>query len=305
MGQQREQKSKIIIIAGPTAVGKTNVGVAVCKQLNGEIVGCDSMQIYRGMDIGTAKATSEELDGVVHHLISYVEPSENYSVAQYQEDAINVIEKILSRGKVPVLVGGTGLYINAVLYPMTFLDYDPSIRKAIEEEYLTVGNQAMYDKLVSLSPQMAAKLSPNDVKRVTRALELVAMGKEHHTADKQKEPRYDFDMYVLQLERALLYDRINARVDLMLEQGLVQEVRTLLCSGVAASSQSFQAIAYKEIAAYLAGEMPLNETIDLIKQRSRNYAKRQLTWFRGNREAIWLDALQDNTATIVDRWRNK
>ena len=296
------QKNRLIIIAGPTAVGKTGLGVRVAKRLNGEIVSCDSMQIYRGMNVGTAKATVREMDGVPHHLLSFVDPNSAYSVAQYQQDALSVIEDIRSRGKVPILVGGTGLYIHAVLFPMTFRDYDPDVRDGLEREYDLLGKDAMYARLVALSPQMAAKLSPNDRKRVIRALELATIGAQHNTDDLTREARFSYSLYVLSIDRAVLYARIDKRVDEMLSSGLLDEVKGLLDSGVDPAGQSFQAIAYKELAAYFAGQMSLDAAVDLIKKRSRNYAKRQLTWFRTSPAAQWLDATVDQTDRIVADW---
>ena len=282
-------------------MGKTALGVAVCRAIGGEVVSCDSMQIYRSMDIGTAKITSAEMRGIPHHLLDIVAPDQSYSVAQYQQDALAIIDDILARGKVPVMVGGTGLYINAVLFPMTFMDYDPAVRAQIEADYMHYGPQTMYDRLLAASPAMAAKLAVNDVKRVSRALELVAMGKSHHTQD-MLAPRFDVALYALDLDRATLYARINARVDAMLQQGLLGEVKALLDSGISPASQAFQAIAYKEFAAFFAGEMDLQQAIDLVKKRSRNYAKRQLTWLRQYDFARWLDATIDNTNRIVEDW---
>ena len=294
---------RLIVIAGPTAVGKTALGVSVCQTLDGEVVSCDSMQIYRGMNVGTAKVSTTEMQGIPHHLLDIVNPTDTYSVAQYQQDALRVIQDIIGRGKVPVMVGGTGLYINAVLYPMTFLDFDPEIRLRIQHDYQLLGAQAMYDRLTLLSPEMAAKLSPNDVKRVSRALELVAIGKAHHTQDMQ-QPRFDVALYVLSIDRAVLYNRIDRRVDEMINNGLLKEVQDLLSQGVSPQSQAFQAIAYKEFAAYLQKEIGYEEAVQLIKKRSRNYAKRQLTWLRQYPFARWLDATQDNTKRIVEDWNN-
>lgn len=297
-------KPQLIIIGGPTATGKTALSVQVAKRLDGEIVSCDSMQIYRRMDIGTAKVMPIEMQGVPHHLIDIVDPQDSYSVAQYQEDAKRVVNDILARGKVPIIVGGTGLYINAILYPMTFHAYSQAVRDDIQADYERYGNQAMYDRLVNLAPQMAEKLSPNDVKRVSRCLELVALGAEHNTKDLSKPPQYPHHLYVLSGDRAELYDRINRRVDIMMSEGLVQEVKELLSSGVSRQAQSFQAIAYKEMAMHLLDNMPLGEAVELIKKRSRNYAKRQLTWFRQYEQAQWLDYHQNNVNQIVEEYHD-
>lgn len=281
-------KGQLLIIGGPTGTGKTALSVQVAKTIGGEIVSCDSMQIYRGLDVGTAKVTEAETQGIPHHMIDVVAPTEQYSVAEYQRDASAVIEDIHARGKVPILVGGTGLYINAVLFPMQFKQYDPAVRRRIEALYATHGNEYMYALLVTRAPEMAAKLSPNDVKRVTRALELTEEGERHNTDDLSKTALYDYRMYVLTGDRQDMYDRINARVERMLMDGLLDEVKRLLADGVPHNAQCFQAIAYKEIAAYLRGEYDFERAVELIKQRSRNYAKRQLTWFKQYKNATWL-----------------
>lgn len=290
---------RIIVIGGPTATGKTTLGLAVAKALGGEIVSADSMQIYRGLDIGTAKVTPQEMQGVPHHMLDVVPPDGTYSVAEYQMAANQCIEDILARGKVPIVVGGTGLYINSILYPMQFRKFDPAIRRQIALDYQTFGNQYMYEKLVKEAPDMAAKLSPNDVKRVTRCLELVAQGTTHSTADMDKEERYPHSLYVLSGDRAELYQRIEMRVDNMLREGLVKEVQELLAIPGMRDAQSFQAIAYKEFAMYLEGDISYADAIALIKQRSRNYAKRQLTWFRQYIDAVWLQYNDSNNATRI------
>lgn len=288
-------KGRIIVIGGPTATGKTALSVAAAKALDGEVVSADSMQIYRRMDIGTAKVTPEEMQGVPHYMIDVVEPDAPFSVAEYQRMASACVDDILSRGKTPILVGGTGLYINSLLYPMTFREYNPQIRAQIEAMYAEKGNEYMYELLRQKAPERAAKLFPNDVKRVGRALELALNGEEHSLGDVHKEPRYDYRMFVLSGDRADLYERINLRVDVMEAKGLVDEVIALLASGVPYSAQSFQAIAYKEMAEYLRGENSYSGTIELIKKRSRNYAKRQLTWFRQYENAVWLDYKEFNS----------
>lgn len=294
---------RVIVITGPTATGKSALGVRVAQLLGGEIISCDSMQIYRHMDIGTAKITHAEMQGVPHHLIDIIEPDQEYSVACFQQQATQCIADIQSRGKVAILVGGTGLYIQSVLYPMQFKTFDPAVRAQIEQEFARFGKQAMYDKLCRLSPQMGAKLFPNDVKRVTRALELVYSGQQHNTQDKQQQA-IPHDMYVLFDDRQALYQRIDQRVDRMVQSGLKEEVKSLLDGGVARDSQSFAAIAYKEYAACLAGEMDEGTTIELIKRRSRNYCKRQLTWFRTYPQAVWLNCNDTgNAAAICDAYK--
>ena len=295
-------KGRVIVIGGPTATGKTALSVSVAKALGGEIVSADSMQIYRRMDIGTAKASIEEQGGIPHYMLDVVEPSEPYSVAEYQRDASEHIDDILSRGKTPIIVGGTGLYINSVLYPMTFKQYDPALRDEIADMYRVHGNDYMYALLSEKDPTAASKLFPNDVKRVGRALELALSGEAHNRDDLAKEPLYDYRMYVLSGDRQQIYERINRRVDRMLADGLVDEVKGLLEEGVPSSAQSFQAIAYKETAEYLRGERSYTDTVELIKKRSRNYAKRQLTWFRQYPNAVWLDYrdVDANIQRVID-----
>lgn len=289
---------KIIVITGPTATGKSALATKVAKQIGGEIVSCDSMQIYRGMDIGTAKVTTAEMGGVPHHMIDVVSPNESYSVARYQEDAIKVIEDIISRGKAPILVGGTGLYIDAVLYPMQFREFDPAIRQQVQILLETHGKQALYDKLVELNPTVAARLSVNDVKRVGRALEIALAGETHSTDDLSKTPRYDAQFYVMAGDRKELYDRIDKRVEHMFDEGLVGEVKGLLEKGISPACQAFQAIAYKELFQHFDGQISLDEAVKLIQKRSRNYAKRQLTWMR-RYPAVWLDYHDENVDLVV------
>ncbi len=288
----------VIVITGPTATGKSALGVQVAKRIDGEIISCDSMQIYRHMDVGTAKITAAEMQGIPHHMIDIVDPNQEYSVACFQQQATQCIRDIQERGKVALLVGGTGLYMQSVLYPMQFKQFDPAIRSQIEREYELSGKQAMYDKLCDLSPQMAAKLYPNDVKRVSRALELVYSGQQHNTQDRQKAC-IPHCLFVLHDDRQALYERINVRVDHMVQAGLKQEVQGLLDADVSRDSQSFAAIAYKEYAACLAGEMNEEQTIELIKRRSRNYCKRQLTWFRQYPQAVWLNCNDPSNVQVV------
>ena len=292
-------KGRVIVIGGPTATGKTALSVQVAKTIGGEIVSADSMQIYRRMDIGTAKATIEERQGVPHYMLDIVEPQNSFSVAEYQRMATEIVDGIVARGKTPIIVGGTGLYINAVLYPMTFKQYDPKLRVQIAELYRQKGNDYMYALLQEKDPTAAARLFPNDVKRVGRALELALSGEAHNEDDLNKEPLYDYRMYVLSGDRQAIYERINRRVDIMLTDGLIDEVKGLLNEGVPYTSQSFQAIAYKETAEFLRGERDYNDTVDLIKKRSRNYAKRQLTWFRQYDRAKWLDYSDQSNADKV------
>jgi len=294
-------KRHIIVIGGPTATGKTALSVAVAKVIGGEIVSADSMQIYRRMNVGTAKVMPDEMEGITHHLIDVVEPNEPFSVAQYQQMALCAIDDICKRGKTPIIVGGTGLYVNSILFPMQFREFDPTVRQKVQEMYAQHGAQYMYDLLLSREPHTAKRLFPNDVKRVSRALELSFEGLSHSSGDLKEEPRFDYDMYVLSGDRAGIYARIDKRVDRMMDMGLLAEVKGLLAEGVSPTAQSFQAIAYKEMCLYLEGSLTLDETIALIKKRSRNYAKRQITWFKQYTDAVWLDyADHDNVKRILN-----
>lgn len=296
----------LIIIAGPTCTGKTALSIRLAQAIGGEIISCDSMQIYRDMDIGTAKATTAEMEGVPHHLLSYVDPNCSYSVAEYQKAACAVIDDILSRGKVPIMVGGTGLYIESVLYPMDFKAYDEGTRNEITNELQRIGNQAMWEKLHQADPAMADKISPNDSKRLIRCFELLSVGETHNREDNTKTPRYPHALFVLERERSALYNAINKRVDVMIARGLEDEVKALMAQGCSSQSQSFGAIGYKELALcyeHEGSEYTREWAIETIKKRSRNYAKRQLTWFRHYPQAIWLDADKDNLDTIVDWYK--
>ena len=290
----------LIVITGPTATGKTALSVEVAKRLGGEIISCDSMQIYRGMDIGTAKVTPLEQQGVPHYLVDVVDPNDNYSTARYQVDARAVIADIQARGLVPILVGGTGLYVDSVLYPMQFRTFDPAIRDRVDKMLEERGKQGLYDYLQAIDPDTASRLYPNDVKRVSRAIEIALSGQSHSTNDRAK-PLYHAHIYVLSGDRQEIYDRIDQRVDRMIEKGLIQEVKALIDSGVDPHCQAFQAIAYKETVDYIEGQTGLDETIALIKKRSRNYAKRQLTWMR-RYDAVWLNYKQQNVESIVQNY---
>ncbi len=280
---------KLIVITGCTATGKTSLSVELAKRLNGEIISADSMQIYQGMDIGTAKVSLEEACGIPHHMIDIVNPNTRFTVAEYQEMALKIIDDIYSRGKTPIIVGGTGLYINSLIYKMTFSDYDVDLKNRIREMSERVSKQELWDYLYSLDKDRANELSVNDVKRVSRAIE-IALSNTKATEDETKIRRFDSMIYILNGDRADIYDRINSRVDIMIENGLIGEVMCLLNSGIERDSQAIQGIGYKEITEYLDGNCTLNEAIELVKRKSRNYAKRQLTWFkRYYPDATYLD----------------
>ncbi|MBP3587973.1 MAG: tRNA (adenosine(37)-N6)-dimethylallyltransferase MiaA [Clostridia bacterium] len=285
---------KIVVICGPTASGKTALSIALAKAFDGEVVSADSMQIYRRMDIGTAKPTREEMDGVPHHMLDVAEPGEAYSVSRYVEEATACVEDILARGKLPIVCGGTGLYIDGLIRGT---DYQPAgtdngIREQLEGEWEAQGAEKMMARLAAADPDSAARLHLSDKRRILRALEVyLATGETitaHNARTKAIPPRYEAVMIGLNTEpRQILYDRIDRRVGGMLEQGLLQEVQSLLEDGLLEGTAA-QAIGYKELLAYFRGEMTLEIAADLIRQKSRNYAKRQLTWFRRDERVKWI-----------------
>ncbi len=287
-------RNKIIVVAGPTASGKTKLGIELARRYDGEIVSADSMQLYRGMDIGTAKATPAEQAQAIHHMLDVAEPSEAYSVARYVEEAGRVCDDILNRGKVPILVGGTGLYIDSLIAGRDFADNqeDKSLRTELEAEYDRLGGEAMLHTLAAFDPDRAARLGARDKRRIVRAIEIYRLtGKtatEHDEETRRRPPRYAAARIVLNYkDRADLYSRIDQRVTQMAADGLFDEVRRLLDSGISADSTAMQAIGYKEAVLALKGELTEAEALDLIRQGSRRYAKRQITWF-----GRWPDALR-------------
>ena len=285
---------RIICVVGPTASGKTKLAVQLAKAYDGEVVSCDSMQIYKHMDIGTAKPTPEEMEGVPHHMIDCVEPGEDFSVGKYVQLADGCVQDILSRGKTAVIAGGTGLYVDSLIAGRTFAPVPQTgKREALEAQLRQEGGEAMLRKLRAVDPDAAARLHPADEKRIIRALEVYAeTGRTitQHNLDTQRiPPRYRPVWIGLDyLDRAVLYRRIDLRVDLMLQAGLLDEIRALLARGVSPRTTAMQAIGYKEFFDALAGRSTLSAAADLCKQRSRNYAKRQLTWFRRNPQLCWL-----------------
>ena len=287
-------KNAIICICGPTASGKTGLAVALAKQLDGEVVSCDSMQLYRGMDIGTAKPTAAEMQGVPHHLLDVAEPDEPFSVSRYVELADRAVQDILARGKTVIIAGGTGLYMDSLILGRSFAPFpETGRRQALEREAAAYGIEPLLNRLQAVDPAAAERLHPSDQKRIIRALEVYEeTGKtitQHNEETRRIPPKYHPLRLGLTFEpRQLLYARIDLRVDDMLRQGLVDEVRRLLDSGIPASATAMQAIGYKEIASALRGEISMDEAVTLIKQGSRRYAKRQLTWFRRNPEIRWL-----------------
>ena len=275
--------NKIIIISGPTASGKTALAVSLAKKLNTEVISCDSMQIYKNMNIGTAKVTIEEMDGVKHHMIDIVNPDMPYSVSDYSEKAIQIISDLHSKNKIPIICGGTGLYIDSLLYPLSFVvNKDDNIREALYKELDEYGPEHMHALLEEIDPKEAEKVHYNNTKRVIRALEIFKItGKTKSELDERERPlRYDTMLIALNPERELLYSRINDRVDKMFNNGLLNEVKSLVNNGINFDMQSMQAIGYKEFKPYFNDECSLDEVKENIKTGSRNYAKRQITWLK-------------------------
>jgi tRNA dimethylallyltransferase len=286
-------KKKLLVLIGPTAVGKTNLSIELAKKYNGEIVSGDSMQIYKGMDIGTAKIKPEEMGGIPHHLLDIRNPNESFSVAEFQQLVREKINEIHNRGRLPMLVGGTGLYIQSVIYDYQFSEAvsDDEFRKNLEKLAEEQGNNVIHDMLKRVDPGSAERIHANNLRRVIRALEIFHLtGKKMSEDQIEQEPEllYDVVLIGLTMDREKLYDRINLRVDLMMEEGLLQEVKSLHDKGLR-EAQSIQAIGYKEIYDYLDGKVTFDQAIENLKQNSRRYAKRQLTWFRNKMPVEWFD----------------
>ena len=287
-------KPKILCVVGPTASGKTDYAVELALKCGGEVVSCDSMQIYKHMDIGTAKPTADEMKGVKHHMIDIIEPNESFSVARFSEMARECIDDILLRGKMPVLCGGTGLYFDSTINNINFIqmDTDEEYRKYLESAAKEFGNEYVYKILKRVDEESAESIHPNNLKRVIRALEIYkTTGKKKSELDKEQlsEPLYEPEITGLMRDREVLYDRLNKRVDIMMEKGLVEEVSELIKMGIDTEATSMQAIGYKEIIEYLDGKTSLSDAVDKIKRESRRYAKRQLTWFKRNEKIHWIN----------------
>lgn len=287
---------EVIVVAGPTASGKTRLGIELAKKYNGEIVSADSMQVYRRMDIGTAKATAAEQAAAVHHMLDVAEPWEDYSVARYVEEASRCCDNILTRGKLPIIVGGTGLYIDSLLSGRAFArkaEGDEDLRAALSRQYDRLGGEIMLSRLRSFDPERAEKLHAGDKRRIVRAIEVYTLTgipiTEHDRQSQALPKRYRAATIILSFkDRAELYERIDRRVDDMLRQGLFEEVEALLSQGLSPDCTAMQAIGYKEAAMAIRGEISRSTAEELIKQNSRRYAKRQLTWFRRSPEALWI-----------------
>lgn len=301
-------KPKVIVICGPTASGKTALSIELAKKINGEIVSCDSMQIYKDMYIGTAKPTIEEMQGIKHYMLDFVSPDERYSVADYKKQAKQAIREIIEKGKVPIVVGGTGLYVDSLIYEIEYqnIEFDEKYRKQLEERSEKEGLEALYNEAKKIDPEAITKISPNDKKRILRILEIYnATGKnktEQEKESRKNEVEFDYKVYAISWDREKLYDRINQRVDIMIDQGLIEEVQKIY-SKYNKFPTAMQGLGYKEVLEYLEGKCNKQEMIDKIKQETRRYAKRQLTWFRKNKQTIWLDGqekIQNNIEIILE-----
>lgn len=288
-------KKPLVILTGPTAVGKTELSIKLAKAIDGEIISADSMQVYKYMDVGTAKIRPEEMDGVNHYLVDILDPKEEFNVVEFQRYAKRAMKEIHDKGKTPIVVGGTGFYIQALLYDIDFEDSkeDAGYRLVLEEFAKNKGREYVHGKLREVDPESANSIHPNNLKKVIRALEYYKITGEkisnHNEEQKQKESPYNFAYFVLNDIRENLYKRINARVDQMIEEGLIQEVKDLIDYGCSKKMISMQGLGYKEIISYLEGEKTLEEAIYTLKRDTRHFAKRQITWFKREKEVTWID----------------
>lgn len=281
---------KIIVIVGPTASGKSALAIKIAQRFNGEIISADSRQVYRGMDIGTAKPSKKDLTSIPHHLINIKNPNENYTVAEYKRDAVKAINKIIKNKKIPILVGGTGLYVKAVIDNLNIPEVapDPKLRQKLEKEIEKYGLNYLFKKLVKLDPEAVYIVDPNNPRRIIRALEIaIKTGKPFSSQRKTGKPLFNFVEIGIKWPKNILDKRINKRVDLMLREGLVSEVKNLV-KKYGKKHQSFDAISYREVIRYLGRKISLDEAIELIKKNTRNYAKRQMTWFKRDKEIHWI-----------------
>ncbi|MBQ7425201.1 MAG: tRNA (adenosine(37)-N6)-dimethylallyltransferase MiaA [Lachnospiraceae bacterium] len=305
-------KNRLIVLTGPTAVGKTKLSIELAKKIGGEIISADSMQVYKYMDIGTDKITPEKMDGVPHHLIDFLDPHEDFNVFTFQKLARKAIHDISSRGKVPIIVGGTGFYIQAVIYDIDFTetDEDDTYRRELEERVRQGEAHALFEELKRIDPESALLIHENNSKRVIRALEYYQKTKrpisEHNKEQRAKASAYDFIYFVLTDDRNLIYKRIETRVDQMIKEGLVREVKTLLDMNIDRSATSMQGLGYREVIGYLDGEYDLERAVYLIKRNTRHFAKRQLTWFKREKDVTWIDQkafLGDDEKTLKEIMR--
>ena len=300
MNPGNKEKPLLYVLAGPTAVGKTELSLKLAKRLGGEIISADSIQVYKHMDIGSAKITAEEMGDIPHHLIDCLEPTESFDVARFQEMAKTALSGIYSRSRVPLIVGGTGFYLHALIYDNDFSTgaSDPEFRKELEKTGQTEPMK-LYEELRIKDPDAAAEIPPGNVKRVIRALEYLHVTgeriSEHNKREREKESPYDLRFYVLTMPRDILYDRINKRVDIMVENGLFEETEKLIETGVKADMTSMQGLGYKQAYMYLKGKITRDEAIERIKKETRHFAKRQLTWFKKEKDAIFINKCDYNS----------
>ena len=305
------EKPRVLVISGPTASGKSGLAVRLAGRRNGEIISADSMQVYRGMDIGTAKIRPEEMQGIPHHMIDIYDPAETCSVADYKEAASRCLQEILERGHLPVIVGGTGFYIHALLYDTDFSGQEDTerIREELEKIRQTRGPEVLWQMLQASDPASAAAIHPNNVKRVMRALEFLHTTggriSEHNEEQRKKESPYDFIYLAIRRDRQELYRDIDRRVDLMMEEGLAEEVRRLVQAGCRPDMVSMQAIGYKQLLAWMDGRCSLEEAVDAVKKESRHYAKRQMTWLRREQNITWIDgpSLEEAESVMEKLWK--
>ncbi len=302
-----DRRPPLVIVAGPTASGKSDTAVELALRLGGSVISADSMQVYRGMDIGSAKITEAEMRGVPHYLIDCADPEEEWNVVTFQKQAREAIRQVLAQGRLPILCGGTGFYIQSVLYDIDFTEMDsqPDYRLALEREAREKGPQVLYDRLVLADPEAARAIHPNNVKRVIRALEFHQKSggqkiSRHNEEQRARQAAYDCVFYVLTMDRTRLYERIDRRVDIMMEKGLVREVQELRERGLTSEDVSMQGLGYKQVLESMEGLYDLDEAVYRIKRDSRHFAKRQLTWFRRERDVTWvdLDSFPDREAAV-------
>ena len=302
-------KQPLVILSGPTAVGKTALSIELAKSINGAIISADSMQVYKGMDIGSAKIMPEEMQGIPHYLIDVLEPEEEFNIVRFQEMAKKALKEIYGKGQIPIIAGGTGFYIQSLLYDIDFSNQDTndSYRKQLEEFAKIHGAEALHEQLKEIDPVSYETIHANNIKRVIRALEFYHLSGEpisaHNEKERQKDSPYNFAYFVLNDDRQTIYDKIAVRVDIMVKNGLLDEVKALKTKGYHKQMVSMQGLGYKEILSYLDGECTLEEAIYTIKLETRHFAKRQLTWFRREKDCIWMDKSQydhDENAMLAD-----
>lgn len=283
---------KVYIIGGPTAAGKSIVALYLAKRVKGEIVNCDSVQLYKYMDIGSAKPSQKDMKAIPHHLYGFVDPSDDITVAQYQKLAFEKIDEILARGNTPIVVGGTGLYLNSLIYKMSFAAKPINLKRRDELEHLAEvrGNEYLFELLSAVDPDAAARIHPNNIRKIIRAIEAYELGSKLESMDKlEPNTKYDFKINIVNMEREWLYTRINRRVDKLMEEGLLKEVKHLLSMGYNSETPAMKGIGYKELLLYLDGKVTLEEAVNNIKTNTRHYAKRQLTWFKRYENAHWIE----------------